>query len=563
MGRKGIGKLAGFGIAKHVAVTTWRDGSASCVDMPLAALVETAENLGQVKLAGEIEAELPAEAESIQGTRVVLTQLKQKTAISPEDLRQALGRRFSRNIAGEMEILVNSSPIEFWEPEYEFRVPEVGQNTESVDGKEVRYYYGFARSVIRPASHSGFAVLVNGKTAQKPPFFFDVEAVASGQHGTKYLHGVVEADFLDSPDGIDPDEADLISTDRQELDWEHEATAALHVWGDALARKALRDYRDWKGDKSEDWLGESEEISRRLEALDPDVRARVSKIIRTLGNVPDADRESIISLAGSVISAFEFRHFHDFVQEMDSLADDPEALAELVDRLRRWKVLESRALLEVVEGRLSVIRKFRQMIAEDAPETAGRYRRENLHDLVVAFPWLLNPKWQVLDHEREVSGLLSEWKAEDFDPENSERIDFLSLTGEGRLVVVEIKRAGIAAELKEFQKLQEYVERLRRSDGSMELEGLFVASEFNFTPEVVETNAISIETWATVCDRVTRHFEDYSAILESDIENPGFYTHKGLVLGARRLETEGAYLNKSDGKNPLGPQSPPGGGDSN
>ena len=75
---------------------------------------------------------------------------------------------------------------------------------------------------------------MRGKTAQARNFFFFVEGTASGQHGTKYMTGVIEADDLDA---CDDDESDLVSTDRQELDWEAERTAALREWGDKLTAR--------------------------------------------------------------------------------------------------------------------------------------------------------------------------------------------------------------------------------------------------------------------------------------------------------------------------------------
>lgn len=69
------------------------------------------------------------------------------------------------------------------------------------DGSVVRYWYGFATNLIHLRELRGFTILVNGKVAQAPPFFFDVEATASGQHSTKYVIGEIEDDSIDT--GID------------------------------------------------------------------------------------------------------------------------------------------------------------------------------------------------------------------------------------------------------------------------------------------------------------------------------------------------------------------------
>ena len=116
-----------------------------------------------------------------------------------------------------MKIFVNDVEVPEPSVDLEFRFPqdEDFEEEKLTDGNVIRYYYGFAETPLRHSDMQGFAVYARGKTAQAPPFFFNVENTASGQHGTKYLSGVIEADFLDW--GTDDD--DLISTDRQEIDW--------------------------------------------------------------------------------------------------------------------------------------------------------------------------------------------------------------------------------------------------------------------------------------------------------------------------------------------------------
>jgi hypothetical protein len=105
------------------------------------------------------------------------------------------------------------------------------------DGSEVRYFYGFSDGgPIHSPDVRGFTIYARGKTAQAPPFYFFLEGKASGHYATKYLTGAIEADFLDA--GTD-DESDLISTDRQEIDWEDERVELFKQWGERLTRKAL------------------------------------------------------------------------------------------------------------------------------------------------------------------------------------------------------------------------------------------------------------------------------------------------------------------------------------
>ena len=73
----------------------------------------------------------------------------------------------------------------------------------------------------------------------------------------------------------------------------------------------------------------------------------------------------------------EPRHFHDFISEIEAIGDDPEELNDLLTKLREWKVLESRAILEITqEAGLDIIEKFHELIVNDAPETASKKTKD-------------------------------------------------------------------------------------------------------------------------------------------------------------------------------------------
>ncbi len=117
--------------------------------------------------------------------------------------------------------------------------------------KTVQYRYRFARKPLRSKELQGFVIYANERTAQAPPFFFNVESTASSQHSTRYVTGEIVADYIDA--GTD-DESDVISTDRQELDWEKEELSGLRTWGEDLTRKVLRECAELRGQQFENWV---------------------------------------------------------------------------------------------------------------------------------------------------------------------------------------------------------------------------------------------------------------------------------------------------------------------
>lgn len=556
MGRKGIGKLAGFGIATRVELLTWRDGQATRLPMDMEELKLAPGEVRDVPLEGEVM-ESPDDLPATTGTRVTLSGLRQVTALDPDRLVESLARRFSRTVRGEMKIHVNGTPVGEPEVEFEYRVPLDGWATEEVGSDRVRYFYGFSPTTLKNSEMRGFVVYVRGKTAQAPPYFFDVEATATAQHGTKYLFGAVEADFLDEGEA---DEDDVISTDRQEVDWETPRATVLKEWGQALTRRALREWRERREEQSEEWVLEDPDLSARIGQLDAHSRAKVTGFVRTLGQGEDPDRDRVLNLAGALVAAFEYQHFHDLISDIEEVGDDPELLSELLERILAWKVLESRAILEIVDGRLSIVDRFGKMVAEGAPERAPVVGVENLHDLITAFPWLLNPDWQVFEHERELSSLLRDWADEEAnDREERERVDFLALSSPETLVVVEIKRPQSSTSLDDLQRLQRYMKKLESVRNYERLFGLLVTDRKEFRESDIPSN-ITVEGWSNVHTRVRQLYEHYRGVLRGEVSRRDFQAKRSEVAATRQVLNGGAYLDKRSGKPSLGQQDADHGG---
>jgi hypothetical protein len=556
MGKKGIGKLAGFGLAAVMEVCTWRENLSTLFTLDIDKLKREGGVAMSVPIEGIVSAR-PAWAVSSGGTRLVLRALKHKSPLDTEKLSEALARRFSRTTRGEMKISVNG--VEVGEPvmDIEERFPETGFYTANLpDASEIRYYYAFTNGTIKSAELRGFTIYVRGKTAQAPPFFFNVEATASGQHSTKYITGAVEADFLD--DGLD-DQSDHISTDRQEIDWESEKAKPLHKWGAQFARRVLRECTERKGSKLKDWILQDEPIFARVEKLDTPSRKQVTRFLLILGEA-EPEQERALELADSLVRAFEYRHFHDVISELDSIATDPVGLAKFLGNMREWKLLESRAVLEIVKGRLGIIRKFHQMVVNDAPETKSRNVNDNMHDLIAGSPWLLNPEWQVLAEEKAISKQLAEWGASEIQDEDARmRYDFLALTDERRLVVIEIKRSGHAVTLDDLQRLERYKERLAKADTKEIYMVMLCGGTIDVSPSYrqnwEEREDGTIATWNYVYDKVRQYYEHYRAILESDVAHPDFAKKEVEIARTRQILDAGTvHRDPSARKAGLGPQ---------
>lgn len=559
MGRKGIGKLAGFGIASKMDLLTWRDDIATQITLDVAQLKLEPKSMANVAIPGRIF-DPPADVRSPQGTRLTLRTLKQASPPDIAGLREALARRFSRTVRGHMAIEVNGEVLTEPSIDFAMRVPADGQTADSLeDGNSVSYYYGFSRTTLKSRELRGITIYVNGKTAQAPPFFFDVESTASGQHGTKYLIGAVEADFLDA--GVD-DESDVISTDRQEIDWERPDTTAFYSWGQELTRRALREYRDERKKTITNKVLSDPGLRDRIDRLDPASKKQVERFLGLLG-LAEADEEQELELASNLIAAYEYRNFHDFIDQLEDVGDDPEQLHLLLKHMMQWKVLEGRAVLEVIKGRLSIVERFHAMIVNDAPETAHRVGDANMHDLLADYPWLIHPEWQVLSEETTISRQLIEWARSDLaeqltEEEARQRYDFLALVDPSLLVIVEIKRSGYTVELDDLLRLLKYKANLERAHATPIVMVLVSSGNYAFdTTSYQQMTNLHLLTWAAMHERSSAYYRHYEAVLEGDVESSDFHRKSVEVARTRSVLEHGAYRGRALRSEGLGPQDAP------
>src|SRR5579862_687194 len=237
LGRKGIGKFAGFGIARRIRVeTVSRDtGERTTFELDYERIRgESEEYVNQAPLAipGATYEGPDAERAAHHGTSVILTDLVISRRPPSEQMRKSMSRRFSLGSSiSNFEITIDGeavSPdadaegIQFSFPR-DYEPSEKPPLLTSVDGEwgleelpdgnVIRWRYRFYESTINEAELAGVAVFTSGKVAQMP-FLFNLAGGLGGQHGTAYMAGRVEGDYLDALS------RDIISPERQRIDWD-------------------------------------------------------------------------------------------------------------------------------------------------------------------------------------------------------------------------------------------------------------------------------------------------------------------------------------------------------
>ena len=572
MGRKGIGKLAGFGIATNMTIETWINNHSIELTLNLNNLknnpiTETAKDI-EKNLEGIIRDAKPKNIHnnSISGTRIRLSKLKQKSFLDIRALHVSLARRFSRTVQGHMKIFINDIPLHNIQIILHKNSPEL--NGELIketlsDGNKVLYSYSFSNSPLTEyRSLQGWTILVNGKTAQAPPFFFNVEIDGRSQHSSKYLIGTIEADFLDT--GLN-DESDIVSTDRQEIDWEREETKTLWGWGRKLTQRIFNEIGERNSDYSVNIVLEDPICNNRIEMLDGPLRTQCMSFIGSIGKIKVIEgempgKEKVLQMADQIIKAFEYRHFIDVIEDIEQASENPENLNLLLSHLEKWEVLESRSILEIIRGRIKVLDKFQGMIINRANETANPVNTDNFHDLIAGFPWLLNPEWQVYIEEKSISAILQNMGVKDFsDKMAKKRIDFLAMQGENTIAIIEIKSVDDVLPLDELRRLEDYKIALEKTENKTWICVLIYGGEHSIPRDTwlsfMNRKDFLILEWKDVFSKNKAYYEHYRAVLQNHLEHPNFKLKEDEIGNTKKIIEGGTvYRTPEMRKDGLGPQ---------
>ena len=121
MGRKGIGKLSLFSIAKIVKVETFKDGSRNGFVMSTDEIEKQNKQNKQNKHKPYEPTPMPESEMELNstGTRIVLTDLKRRVSIAhPEYVKKRLARRFSIIGNDNFTVRVDGSPVEITDRDY-------------------------------------------------------------------------------------------------------------------------------------------------------------------------------------------------------------------------------------------------------------------------------------------------------------------------------------------------------------------------------------------------------------------------------------------------------------
>lgn len=503
MGRKGVGKLAPFGICKTIEVISaggnlidgggTDSGSAGYLTSHIVlnydgitALDDEPDERYKPVVGDRNESYSPK-----SGTRIILKDFNHRRVPELDVLGRQLAQRFGiPSTDWHIELLNNtkSPSSSLTVGTFDIQTMPNTKLTFSHDGtvigpdgdlhaelnagfqhdgafRPVTGWMAYSKAPYKDELMAGVRIYCRGKIAAQTSIF-NQRAGFTGEHNIRsYLVGALHADWLDEDD-------DLIQTDRRDILWSDELAAAFQAWGQGVVKRIGTLSRDPMRKATLDLFFETGNVDDRILSAYPtedqqDIRNSAKELARSFGSTisrGEAKDPSVVNgLVDLTITLAPHFTLDSKMREAVDSADTP--LSFLSSLLRTARLAELSSFGRIAEDRLKVINRLQ--ILKDADDTD----ENDLQQLIADAPWLINPEWAPVTENRAFSSLRREfekyYEAETGHPislsdfqATGKRPDFVLSSQERTLQIIEIKKPRHKLSNTEMDRIVDYYDNM-------------------------------------------------------------------------------------------------------
>ena len=489
MGRKGLGKLAGFGAASEISITTKRRGDTYSTTFVMDyEVLRNSDNLASVTIPATYTPDQPAD---ITGTTIRLRRLKcDAVKQSGNTIEDALAIAFYGIDPSDFAIHVNGAPLVVPEVLYEYEYPPEGKNEEGLFEEVLNLDEGMielpfqyvvkfrAREIDEGRPHMkigslhvekrGARIYCNRRLAAGPT----IKGLPSGMHNfyaTEYMECYVKADELDRAS------VDFVNTNRTELREDNEVVQRLMARVNEIMRVAVREHGYWREklvDKKVDEKVRTEQRLKWVAMLPKKQREAAKNVLKAIAVTHDVDSAEFKEIAPHMMQAM---NASDVLAKLIHLRTDPVSITKIAQHLEEWQNVERQDVVKHYKAHRTAIDALSKLIEDGVQANSKTPRNEKeLHLLLKKNPWLVRPEFgnfiaSDVHLKTTLSKVAQRLEIDDFAPPQTEidsegetRPDLVFVLGNDptkpyEVIIVELKSTTITLNHDHYRQLQDYM----------------------------------------------------------------------------------------------------------
>lgn len=547
MGRKGIGKLAPFGVCRTIEIRsaggTETDAGYKVSHFELdydSILDDTSDDDNEYH-----PPTLPDDGkfDPRPGTTIRLKNFLPRTVPDKETFARQLGYRFLP--LSDFQILVEDTKTEEPEEPFELHLHDIRIvedtkiivdnrpiDTQSGEQLKVTGWVAMAKESYKNVEFAGIRIYARGKVVAITRDFGSLAGFTGEFVARSYLVGELHADWLDEED-------DLIQTHRQDILWSTELGQAFSEWGKSLLREVARKGRE---PRRTSVRASFMKVSRLKEIAkerfnDPEIETAAFDLGEQIGGFASEDelndeeyvhdlREIILAVAPHKLLFDTFKRIEQMAAEGAGKID----MNELVKLFNTSRIAQLASFGQIAEEKIRAIDLLDDLTRR--PSANEQEYQKILEDA----PWLIDPRWVLITANQSLASFRNEfekWHATEYGTEimtttqidhPSKRPDFVLLNIGSELVAIEIKPPKHIFADPDFTRLQHYYDALTgflvknptfRDNFPKGLKMVLITDEVKLSPSQDKAlkwmceNGLSIVTWSGLLNNTRLMHQDY------------------------------------------------------
>ncbi|MEZ8289871.1 ATP-binding protein [Vibrio sp. 10N.237.312.B06] len=545
MGRKGIGKLAPFGIAQKLSLVTVSKEDRKCywIELDLNGMLSSSNEddslspilyepnvisngikLSDLPLSldktGKVAQFIERTKNVGHGTAIIMETLSLKKSIPLEQLKQSIGQRFTITLLrDDFSVLVNDKKVSKDEalPTFNFRIPNEGMETETINvngiDREIRYWVGFVAKADWSQDQAGVGVYAHGKIAQDRPFVFGLKG---REIWSRYMYGVIEADWLDELD------EDVVSTDRTSINWENEDAQEMYSKGAELTAKWINLFQKHQlSDNKGRVKDKIKQLPNELRVTEVEQNA-ISEIVCSMSPKIQKDESLQTEVIQKLTSAWTHAPSQVVIKSLWSRVkdiEDEDEFIKTIDEINKHLVPESMSLSVMVSQKIFALTKLEQLTKTGT--------EPQLQNLLEQFPWILgsdkgkvfaNQTMKEIAKQAAIDGNLLAHGSTALDvknqPDSGTRPDFtvFSDSNDSKIILIELKSPQVDLARPHLNQLNTYMGWFEDQYPDAEVFGYLIGRNPSQWREKNRDPNVHVLSWQDVC---LRSRKDYVELLAS------------------------------------------------
>ncbi|MEI8129650.1 MAG: TIGR02391 family protein [bacterium] len=321
-GRKGLGKLAIFGIAEKIQIQTIKGGIKNVFEMDLNKIFATKTPPYKPDIVTKNEpTTLPS------GTRLVLSEIKRRAPFNIEEIKESVAKRFAFAVddfivflgdnKSESLAIDNNTKWGYIQVLNDWKFPESDCSRDSFASTN-----GIEGAIItseKPLKEDqrGIFLYARGKLVN-PNEFYGVKATLSLAYN--YMTGFLNVDY------VDDFSKDFIITSRDGLIWEREELQPLRYWLKEQIQNIEKQWNDKRTEHKENKISKKLGVNFKTwtDTMPPQIQKSITNLVSKILDKPEIDEEiamGFVSDLRTIVPEYPKYHWRELHPQIKAISE--------------------------------------------------------------------------------------------------------------------------------------------------------------------------------------------------------------------------------------------------